>query len=74
VNRRRFIALAVAAVAAAGGSALLMRGRRSIDPVALRVRADTIGRDHGIYIGYDEPETFFVPHGRCATASGLTGY
>jgi hypothetical protein len=61
VKRRRFVALAVAAVAGAGGSALLMRGRRSIDPAALRVRADTIGRDHGIYIGYDEPETFFVP-------------
>jgi hypothetical protein len=61
VNRRRFIALGVAALAGAAGSALLTRGRRSVDPVALRARADAIGRDHGIYIGYDGPETFFVP-------------
>jgi hypothetical protein len=60
VKRRRFIALAVAAVAGATGSVLLTRGRRSVDPVALRARADAIGRNHGIYIGYDSPETFFV--------------
>jgi hypothetical protein len=49
----------VAAGAGAGGIALLTRAR-SVDPVALRARADAIGRAHGIYIGYDGPETFFV--------------
>jgi hypothetical protein len=60
VNRRRFTALAVLGVAGAGGIALLTRGRRSVDPAALRARADAIGREHGIYIGYDGPETIFV--------------
>jgi hypothetical protein len=61
VNRRRFITLAVAAVAGAVGSALLTRGRRSVDPGALRARADALGMHHGIHIGYDGPVTFFVP-------------
>jgi hypothetical protein len=50
--------LLVAAGAGAGGIALLTP--RSVDPAALRARADAIGRQHGIYIGYDGPETFFV--------------
>jgi hypothetical protein len=58
-SRRHFIAVVVAGVAGASGIALLMRVR-SVDPVALRARADAIGLAHGIYIGYDEPETFFV--------------
>jgi hypothetical protein len=51
--------LLVAAGAGAGAVALLERARR-VDPVALRARADAIGRAHSIYIGYDGPETFFV--------------
>jgi hypothetical protein len=51
--------LLVAAGAGAGAVALLERARR-VDPVALRARVDAIGRAHGIYIGYDGPETFFV--------------
>jgi hypothetical protein len=44
----------------AGAIALLTPARRHVDPTALRARADAIGREHGIYIGYDRPETFFV--------------
>jgi hypothetical protein len=51
--------LLVAAGAGAGAVALLERAR-SLDPVALRARADAMGRKHGIYIGYEGPETFFV--------------
>jgi hypothetical protein len=61
LNRRRFINLAAAGLAFAGAAILSRPIRRSVDPVALRARADAIGRDHGIYIGYDRPETFFVP-------------
>jgi hypothetical protein len=70
-SRRRFIALAVAGVAGAGGIALLTRAR-NVDPIAFRARADAIGRQHGIYIGYEGPKRSSSLRGHRATLSSPT--
>lgn len=60
MNRRRFIAWTVGALACVGGGAMLWPVRRNIDATAVRRRADSIGKAHGLYIGYGAPGTFFV--------------
>jgi hypothetical protein len=58
---RRSFGFTLIATAAVGGGAYLLRDAPAVSPEDVAAKAATIGRASGLYIGYGDPASFYVP-------------